>query len=190
MLYSSVIAKQNKIESYITIQDKVETRKEMVLDALIKLGSATANEITAYLYQIGKIPSYTTRFTSPRIRELVIDGKVEESGRRKDAVSNRVITTYRVIDSDATELLIPIDLKRPSLSNGQEITLQLMKEVGKATERELVDILLSRKMIPINDKNYVHPYLYHLVEDGFVEIVGKKVDKVTGKRCSVYEYIK
>lgn len=189
MKYSSPITKRNKLESFEQIKPKRATRREQCLQALRELGCPTVNELTAYLYLNGIIPSYTTNFTSPRIRELEQDGLVEIHSRRKDSVSNRIIRTYRIVGSKHEDLLRDIDFKRPALKDGQNVTLQIMKEIKIGTKYDMAKTLKEKGLVPIIDKNYVHPYVYHLEKEGYLEIIGSKLDEDTNRTCTIYKYV-
>ncbi|MNS51593.1 hypothetical protein D3C72_842800 [compost metagenome] len=57
---------------------------------------------------------------------------------------------------------------------------------GRATANELAMHLYRAGTTPYFSRNYVHPRLHELIRMGFVEVVGKKKDEITGKSVAIY----
>ena len=57
----------------------------------------TAKEIAVKLYELKLIPSTERNFVSPRLTELVKQGKVKTIGKRVCQYSNRKVAVFRVI---------------------------------------------------------------------------------------------
>ena len=57
----------------------------------------TAKEIAVKLYELKLIPSTERNFVSPRLTELVKQGKVETVGKKICQYCNRKVAIFRII---------------------------------------------------------------------------------------------
>lgn len=97
----SKISKENRRESYESILKDLGRRHEQVLTGVIEMGGmATANELARHLLNNGVIPFYNTNYTNPRMIELVEQGVLEVIGKRKDEVTNRNVSIYKIKSID------------------------------------------------------------------------------------------
>ena len=74
-----------------------------------------------------------------------------------------------------------------SLGPRYQAILEALRERSRSTARELALYLWKRGKIPSPERNYVHPRLTELVDDGLVRVVGKRICSVTGKMVAVYD---
>lgn len=65
--------------------------------------------------------------------------------------------------------------------------IRLLKELGKATAKELAVEMFNRGWIPTPERNFTAPRLTELSVDGKVEPIGKVKCEYTGRTVSVYE---
>lgn len=76
---------------------------------------------------------------------------------------------------------------KKSLPERQAMILDALKDRPQSTARELALYLWKRGKIPSPERNYVHPRLTELVDDGLVRVVGKRICSVTGKMVAIYD---
>jgi len=74
-----------------------------------------------------------------------------------------------------------------SLGPRYQAILEALRERPRSTARELALYLWEQRKIPQAERNYVHPRLTELVDDGLVRVVGKRKCPVTGRMVAVYE---
>ena len=65
--------------------------------------------------------------------------------------------------------------------------LLILKELKQATAREIAEEMYVRGYTNTTDRNNAAPRLNELLKTGQVEPVGKKVDKVTGRKVTIFE---
>src|SRR5690606_9843043 len=73
------------------------------------------------------------------------------------------------------------------LGKRHQTLLEALRERPRSTARELALYRRQRGNIPSPERNYVHPRLTELVDDGLVRVVGKRICSVTGKMVAVYD---
>lgn len=76
---------------------------------------------------------------------------------------------------------------KKSIGYRQQMILDALRERPRSTARELALYLWEQRKIPQAERNYVHPRLTELVDDGLVRVVGKRKCPVTGRMVAVYE---
>lgn len=76
---------------------------------------------------------------------------------------------------------------KKTMSTRRQIILDALRKRPRSTARELAQYLFEQKVIPSPERNFVHPRLTELLEDGIVKAVDKKKDPMTGKMVAVYE---
>ena len=76
---------------------------------------------------------------------------------------------------------------KKSIGDRQQMILDALRERPRSTARELALYLWEQRKIPQAERNYVHPRLTELVDDGLVRVVGKRKCPVTGRMVAVYE---
>lgn len=57
------------------------------------------------------------------------------------------------------------------------------------TANELALYMWQRGILPIPERNRVHPRLNELIKKNLVKITGKRPCSVTGKTCAIYKYV-
>lgn len=57
------------------------------------------------------------------------------------------------------------------------------------TANELAMYFYTQGYTKFFNRNYVHPRLNELVLTGFITTIGKKVDTITGKTCTLYTLV-
>lgn len=67
--------------------------------------------------------------------------------------------------------------------------LEALDVLGEATAREVSEYMVKKGYSNVNERNIAHPRLNELKKEGYVEVVGKKLDPLTGKKVSVYKKI-
>lgn len=92
------ITTQNRIESYEQV-DKGRMY-DLILSTLHnhKDKGLTARETAIILYNQGMIISNERQATQPRFTELVDKGVVKVVGKKKDAVTNRNVAVYTLVN--------------------------------------------------------------------------------------------
>lgn len=65
--------------------------------------------------------------------------------------------------------------------------LLILKDLKQATAREIAEEMYNREYVNTTDRNNAAPRLNELLKTGQVEPVGKKVDKITGKKVTVFK---
>lgn len=65
--------------------------------------------------------------------------------------------------------------------------LEALDTLGKATAREVSEYMVKKGYSDIKERNIAHPRLNELKKKGYVEVVDKKLDSLTGKKVSVYK---
>lgn len=76
------------------------------------------------------------------------------------------------------------------LTTRQQTCLNVMSKLNQAvTANELAMYFYTQGYTKFFNRNYVHPRLNELVKAGFVTEVGKKVDTITGKQCTLYSLV-
>ena len=64
--------------------------------------------------------------------------------------------------------------------------MEVLSECGPLTAKECADVLFHKGLLPSNERNYAAPRMTELSERGFVEPIGKKPCKWSGKMVAVY----
>ncbi|MBS4931808.1 MAG: hypothetical protein KH020_10895 [Clostridiales bacterium] len=64
--------------------------------------------------------------------------------------------------------------------------LEALDKLGEATAREVSEYMVEKDYSDVNERNIAHPRLNELKKDGKVEVIGKKIDSLTGKKVSIY----
>jgi predicted transcriptional regulator len=75
---------------------------------------------------------------------------------------------------------------KPEIPNRRALILQIL-EKGPKTAHEIVESLLSRKVIPYYDRNFVSPRLTELKQMELVEVVGTKYETRTERKVSLWQ---
>jgi predicted transcriptional regulator len=75
---------------------------------------------------------------------------------------------------------------KPETPNRRALILEIL-EKGPKTAHEIVESLLSRKVIPYYDRNFVSPRLTELKKEQKVEVVGKKYEGKTDRQVAVWK---
>lgn len=70
-------------------------RHKQCLEALDKLGEATAREISEYLVKKGYTKIKERNIAHPRLSELKKKGKVEVIGKKLDSLTNKMVSVYK-----------------------------------------------------------------------------------------------
>lgn len=92
------ITQQNRQESYEEVVKTLGNRHAQVLNGMIQMGGeSTANELARHLLENGVIPFYNTNYTNPRMIELSEQGIIFVVGKKKDEVTNRNVSIYKVM---------------------------------------------------------------------------------------------
>ncbi|MFC4077176.1 hypothetical protein, partial [Salinithrix halophila] len=73
-----------------------------------------------------------------------------------------------------------------TVAGRQAIVLQELKKCPRLTANELALRLYKQGIIPRPERNFVHPRLTELVEDGRAAVADKRTCTVSGKCCAVY----
>lgn len=73
------------------------------------------------------------------------------------------------------------------MTKRQRMVVKYLRELGSATANELAHHMFREGVVPYFSRNFVHPRLTELIKSNKVEIVGKKVDKMTLRPCSIYK---
>lgn len=68
--------------------------------------------------------------------------------------------------------------------------LEALDVLREATAREVSEYMVKKGYSGVNERNIAHPRLNELKKEGYVEVVGKKLDTLTGKKVSVYKRTK
>lgn len=68
----------------------------------------------------------------------------------------------------------------------QQQCIKGLQVLNEATANELAMYLYNNGTTPIFSRNYVHPRLHELVEQGLIKVVGKKKDALTDRTCAIY----
>lgn len=76
---------------------------------------------------------------------------------------------------------------KKTLNTRQAMIMEALRDRPRSTARELALYLWEQRKIPSPERNYTHPRLTELVEDGLVKVVDKKRCPITGKMVAVYE---
>lgn len=82
-------------ESYELI-DKQRRYKQIIRIMLDKNEPMTAKEISVEMYRRGLTPTSERNFSSPRITELLCDGKLEVVGKKKCEYSGKTVSMYEL----------------------------------------------------------------------------------------------
>lgn len=75
------------------------------------------------------------------------------------------------------------------LSRRHQQCLEALDVLGDSTAREVAEYIHSRGYTRVLERNIAHPRLNELEGAGYVEVVGKKFDSLTGKDVSIYRKI-
>jgi hypothetical protein len=67
--------------------------------------------------------------------------------------------------------------------------LEALDTLGDSTAREVAEYMYSRGYTNMTERNIAHPRLNELEGAGYVRVVGKKNDPLTGKEVSIYQKI-
>lgn len=95
---NEMITDETRLESYKKIIPKQPVRYDQIIYILRNNPQGmTAKEIAVKLYELKLIPSTERNFVSPRLTELVKQGRVETIGKRVCQYSNRKVAVFRVI---------------------------------------------------------------------------------------------
>lgn len=70
-----------------------------------------------------------------------------------------------------------------------QAVLEALEESPQSTAREIAVALWKKGIIPLPERNYVHPRLTELMDLGIVEPVDKRKCKYTGKMVAVYSVV-
>lgn len=93
-----MITEETRKESYEKIIPKQPIRYDQIIYILKNNPEGmTAKEIAVELHKLKLIPSTERNFVSPRLTELVKQGKVETKGKRVCQYSNRKVAVFIVI---------------------------------------------------------------------------------------------
>ena len=93
-----MITEETRRESYQKIIPKQPIRYDQIIDILKNNPAGmTAKEIAVKLYELKLIPSTERNFVSPRLTELVKQGKVETVGKKICQYCNRKVAVFRII---------------------------------------------------------------------------------------------
>lgn len=76
---------------------------------------------------------------------------------------------------------------KKSIGYRHQLVLNALRDRPQSTARELALYLWEMGQIPSPERNYTHPRLTELVEEGKVRVVGKRKCPVTGRMVAVYE---
>lgn len=76
-----------------------------------------------------------------------------------------------------------------TLETRQAVVLKELRKCPRLTANELAVRLWNKGVIPMPERNRVHPRLNELVEAGEVVVTGKRTCSVSGKKCAVYESV-
>lgn len=68
-----------------------------------------------------------------------------------------------------------------------EQCLEALDNLGEATAREVSEYMVQKGYTDVNERNIAHPRLNELKKAGMVEVIGKKLDTLTGKKVSIYK---
>lgn len=94
----STITLETRRESYQRISSKSEARQQQCIEGLRHLGgSATANELARYLFNLGMTPFFNRNYVHPRLNELVEQGTVKVVGKRRDEETGRTVSIYQLV---------------------------------------------------------------------------------------------
>ncbi|MFD1394440.1 hypothetical protein ACFQ40_01420 [Kroppenstedtia eburnea] len=74
-----------------------------------------------------------------------------------------------------------------TLETRQTVVLKELQKCPRLTANELAVRLWNKGVIPMPERNRVHPRLTELVEAGEVAVTGKRTCSISGKKCAVYE---
>ncbi len=95
---NEMITDETRRESYQKIIPKQPVRYDQIIYILRNNPKGmTAKEIAVKLYELKLIPSTERNFVSPRLTELVKQGKVETIGKRVCQYSNRKVAVFKVV---------------------------------------------------------------------------------------------
>ena len=95
---NGMITDETRRESYKKIIPKQPVRYDQIIYILKNNPEGmTAKEIAVKLYELKLIPSTERNFVSPRLTELVKQGKVKTIGKRVCQYSNRKVAVFRII---------------------------------------------------------------------------------------------
>lgn len=93
-----MITDETRNESYKKIIPKQPVRYDQIIYILKNNPEGmTAKEIAIKLYELKLIPSTERNFVSPRLTELVKQGKVKAIGKRICQYSNRKVAVFKII---------------------------------------------------------------------------------------------
>lgn len=95
---NKMITEETRRESYQKIIPKQPIRYDQIIYILRNNPAGmTAKEIAVKLYELKLIPSTERNFVSPRLTELVKQGKVETAGKKICQYCNRKVAIFRII---------------------------------------------------------------------------------------------
>ncbi len=76
---------------------------------------------------------------------------------------------------------------KPTVNERQQAVLQILRERGAMTAREVAAELHRRGATPTDERNFTAPRLTELCRAGLVRAVGKKICDKTGRSVAVWE---
>lgn len=80
-------------------------------------------------------------------------------------------------------------MRRNNMTERHKQCLEALDVLGEATAREVSEYMVEKGYSNVNERNIAHPRLNELKKEGYVKVVGKKLDPLTKKMVSVYEKI-
>ena len=89
------ITKQNRLDSYRSIRQFSQRRRDTILSMLKENGAMTAQEIATNLFANGYTPSEDRNFAAPRLTELKEAGKVKPVGKKVCQKTGRNVTIWQ-----------------------------------------------------------------------------------------------
>ena len=82
--------------------------------------------------------------------------------------------------------LLSYEALKDELGERYTLCIEGLKELKAATANELAMYLFENGKAPVFNRHFVHPRLTELVEMKIVKEVGKKLDKISNRKCLVY----
>lgn len=64
--------------------------------------------------------------------------------------------------------------------------LEILDELGNATAKEVAVRMYEKGYTATSERNNAAPRLTELEQDGYVEVIGKRICRYTGKRVAIY----
>ena len=92
----SKITEETRRESYEALDAATVNRH--IIDILEGSEGMTAREVAINMFMFNLLPYPVRQAVAPRLTELVAEGVVEVTGKKKDEVTERNVAVYRLVE--------------------------------------------------------------------------------------------